>query len=38
MHFQVKEIKDLMAGGVLVASIGAALVGLIILGPHILAL
>ncbi|MEA3249077.1 MAG: diacylglycerol kinase family protein [Patescibacteria group bacterium] len=35
MHLQVKEIKDIMAGGVLVASVGAALVGVIILGPYI---
>jgi undecaprenol kinase/diacylglycerol kinase (ATP) len=35
MHLQVKEIKDIMAGGVLVASIGAALVGLIVLGPYV---
>jgi diacylglycerol kinase len=38
MHLQVKEIKDIMAGGVLVASVGAALVGIIILGPYFWAL
>ena len=37
MHLQVKEIKDIMAGGVLVASVGAALVGLIVLGPYLMA-
>ena len=35
MHLQVKEIKDIMAGGVLVASTGAALVGFIVLGPYV---
>lgn len=35
MHLQVKEIKDIMAGGVLVASCGAALVGIIILWPYV---
>ncbi len=38
MHLQVKEIKDVMAGGVLVASAGAALVGIIVLGPYVTAL
>jgi len=37
MHLQVKEIKDIMAGGVLVASVGAALVGVIVLGPYLAA-
>lgn len=31
----VGDIKDLMAGAVLVASVFAALIGLLILGPHL---
>jgi diacylglycerol kinase len=36
LHAYAGEIKDVMAGGVLVASIGAVILGLIILGPHIM--
>ncbi len=34
LHSYAGEIKDVMAGGVLVASISAAILGLMILGPH----
>jgi diacylglycerol kinase len=33
-HLQVKVVKDIMAGVVLCASGGAALVGLLVFGPH----
>lgn len=36
LHAYAGEIKDVMAGGVLVASIGAVLLGVLILGPHIM--
>lgn len=36
LHAYAGEIKDVMAGGVLVASIGAVILGLMILGPHIM--
>lgn len=36
LHAYAGEIKDLMAGAVLVASIAAAILALIILGPHLL--
>lgn len=38
MHQYVGDIKDLMAGAVLVAAIFALLVGAVILGPHLRAL
>jgi undecaprenol kinase len=38
VHHHVEEVKDTMAGAVLVASVGAALIGLIIFLPHLLAL
>jgi len=34
IHPMVQEIKDLMAGAVLIASVGALLVGLLILLPY----
>ena len=36
LHGYVREIKDLMAGAVLIASLGAAVVGFIILVPSLL--
>ncbi|MCR4256646.1 MAG: diacylglycerol kinase [Candidatus Uhrbacteria bacterium] len=36
LHAYAGEIKDVMAGGVLVASVGAVILGLIILGPHVI--
>jgi diacylglycerol kinase len=36
LHAYAGEIKDLMAGGVLVASIAAVILALIVLGPHLL--
>lgn len=36
LHAYAGEIKDVMAGGVLVASIGAVILALLILGPHLL--
>ncbi len=36
LHAYAGEIKDVMAGGVLVATIGAVILGIIILGPHLL--
>lgn len=38
VHHYVEEVKDIMAGAVLVASVGAVLIGLIIFVPHLLAL
>jgi diacylglycerol kinase (ATP) len=37
-HPLVGRAKDAAAGAVLVAAIGAALIGLLVLGPHLLAL
>lgn len=34
MHSYVKEVKDIMAGGVLVASVASVIVGLIIFLPY----
>lgn len=34
IHPMVEEIKDLMAGAVLIASLGALIVGLLIFGPY----
>lgn len=34
IHPMVQEIKDLMAGAVLIASLGALVVGALILGPY----
>ncbi|KKW17389.1 MAG: Diacylglycerol kinase [Candidatus Magasanikbacteria bacterium GW2011_GWA2_50_22] len=36
IHPMVEEIKDLMAGAVLIASLGALIVGLLILSPYLL--
>lgn len=36
LHAYAGEIKDVMAGSVFVASIGAVILGIIILGPHLL--
>ena len=38
IHSYVKEIKDIMAAAVMLSSIGAVLVGLLIFGPHLLAM
>ncbi|MFH1233824.1 MAG: diacylglycerol kinase family protein [Patescibacteria group bacterium] len=38
IHGYVKEIKDIMAAGVLVASLTAVIVGLIIFWPHLIKL
>ena len=35
LHTYVKDVKDMAAGAVLVASVGAAVVGIIIFWPHI---
>ena len=37
IHQYVKDIKDIMAGAVLLASIGAVIIGLAILGPPLAA-
>ena len=36
VHHYAKDIKDIMAGAVLVSSLGAGLIGVAILGPNIL--
>lgn len=38
IHHFVKDIKDIMAGSVLLASLGAVIIGLVILGPRLAAL
>ena len=38
IHRYAEEIKDLMAGAVLVSSIGALLVGVLVFWPHVAAL
>lgn len=38
IHGYVKEIKDIMAAAVMLASIGAFVVGLLIFGPYLLAM
>lgn len=38
IHHYAEEIKDLMAGAVLVSSIGALLVGVLVFWPHVTAL
>lgn len=35
IHHYVEEVKDIMAGAVLVASVGAAAVGIVIFWPHL---
>jgi diacylglycerol kinase len=35
IHHYVEDIKDIMAGTVLVASLGSALIGLLIFWPYI---
>jgi diacylglycerol kinase (ATP) len=37
-HPLVKHAKDVAAGAVLIAAAGAAIIGLLVLGPHVLAL
>ena len=37
-HPQVAIIKDMVAGGVLVAAVGAAIIGVVIFAPYILGL
>ncbi len=37
-HPKVERAKDIAAGGVLITAIGAAVVGLLVFGPHLLAL
>ena len=36
MHPYAQVMKDLMAAAVLIASIGALIIGIVILGPHVL--
>jgi diacylglycerol kinase len=36
IHHYIRDIKDIMAAAVLITSIGALIIGLLILGPHIL--
>ncbi len=36
LHSYVEVIKDIMAAAVLVASMGAVIIGLLIIGPHLL--
>lgn len=36
MHGYVKEMKDIMAGGVLIASIASVMIGIIIFTPYII--
>lgn len=38
VHPLVKHCKDVAAGGVLISAIGAAIVGLLVLGPHVIEL
>lgn len=38
IHHYVEEIKDIMAGTVLVASVGAVIIGLLIFWPHLVTL
>lgn len=35
VHYHVKEVKDVMAGAVLVAAIAAMLIGIMIFWPHL---
>lgn len=35
IHPMVEEIKDLMAGAVFIASLGALIIGILILGPYL---
>jgi diacylglycerol kinase (ATP) len=37
-HPLVKQAKDVAAGAVLIAAIGAAVIGLLVIGPYVLAL
>lgn len=37
-HPLVKQAKDVAAGAVLIAAIGSAVIGLLVLGPHVLRL
>lgn len=36
IHHYIKDIKDIMAAAVLIASLGALIIGLLILSPYIL--
>lgn len=36
IHHYIKDIKDIMAATVLIASIGALIIGILILGPYLL--
>ena len=38
IHHYVEDIKDIMAGSVLVASLGAGLIGILIFWPYLIAL
>lgn len=38
IHHYAMDIKDIMAGAVFVASLGALIVGIVILGPHVIAI
>ncbi len=38
IHHYVADIKDIMAGSVLIASIGSAIIGLLIFWPHLASL
>jgi len=38
IHEYAEEVKDIMAGAVLMGSIGAAVVGVIVFWPHLAAL
>ena len=37
-HPMVKHSKDVAAGAVLIAATGAAIIGLLVLGPHVMGL
>lgn len=37
LHPMIREVKDMMAGAVLLTSATAAIVGFVLLGPHVLA-
>ncbi len=38
LHVYVKDVKDMAAGAVFVASLGAAVIGIIIFWPHVIKL
>ena len=37
-HPSVKKAKDVAAGAVLIAAIGSAVIGLLVIGPYVMAL